>query len=307
MTIELATERLRLWLDPERGVEWRALHARRGDDWLALVPDCRDDAPSPRAGQSEAAPLPAASFHMLPYSNRIRDGRFEYDGVTHQLGRPDKHAIHGALRRLPWSVQTVTATRALCTFDSRTVTGVDWPWPIEASIDHVLVDGRLSSELSLTNRGDTPMPAGFGWHPYFVREVEPGAHPTLTLPVDAVYPDADGDALPDGAPVPLPAELDFRSPRALDPEQRIDCCLAGLAGRCKVRWPDAGVGFSLQASPVCGHLVLFNPDMPHFAVEPVSNANDAVNLEARGIDAGLQRLAPGETLRATMTLILDDA
>jgi len=307
VTIRLENERLRLWLAPGHGVEWQALQVRRGDDWLALTPDCRaarEREAYPDAGGTGASTLSAAGFTMIPYSNRVRDGAFTFDGQRHQLGRPDKHAIHGALRTLPWEVEFLSATRALCRFDSRTAAvAPDWPWPIESSIDHVLADDRLTSEIALTNRGDTPMPAGLGWHPYFVRDLD-GGGPLLSVPVDAVYPDADGDALPDGAPVPLPDVLDFRAERALDPQQHIDCCLAGLSGRVQVRWPSAGVSMSVQASPVCSHLVLFNPDAPHFAVEPVSNANDGFNLHAAGIDAGVQVLEPGDTLRATMTLEL---
>jgi len=300
MTIELASGRLRLWLDPEHGVQWQALQARRGDAWLSLVPDCRE---AQAVGEAASA-LNAACFMMIPYSNRIRDGAFTFEGRSHQLGRPERHAIHGALRALPWQVETVSDSRALCRFDSRNADNAsDWPWPIEATLDHTLTDARLMSEISLTNRGDSAMPAGFGWHPYFVRDID-GGGPTLTVPVQAVYPDADGDALPDGAAQPLPAELDFRQPRALDPEQRIDHCFAGLSGRTCIDWTASGISLTLQASPVCSHLVLFNPDAPHFAVEPVTNANDGVNLHASGIDAGVQVLEPGDTLRATLTLEL---
>jgi len=119
-----------------------------------------------------------------------------------------------------------------------------------------------------------------GWHPYFVREID-GAQPELTLPVAGVFPDANGDCLPDGAAVSLPAELDFRKARRLDPDQRIDCCLSGLQGDVRIAWPEARIALTLSSSENCRFLVLFNPDMPHFAVEPVTNANDGVNLQAR--------------------------
>jgi len=309
MAIELASERLRLWLNPDHGVEWQALQVRRGDEWVSLVPDCRPGGgaargPGQDAGRDAAPALSAACFMMIPYSNRLRDGAFTFQGKAYQLGRPERHAIHGALRTLPWEVDTVTGKLASCRFDSRTAAQApDWPWPIEATLEHALLGERLTSEMSLTNHGDSAMPAGFGWHPYFVRDID-GSGPTLTLPVSTVYPDADGDALPDGAAQPLPPALDFREPRELDPDQRIDHCFAGLAGRSRISWPGAGISMILQASPVCSHLVLFNPDAPHFAVEPISNANDGVNLHARGIDAGVQVLEPGDTLRATLTIEL---
>ena len=306
--IVLESSRMRLWLSPERGVQWSALEARRGDGWLSLVPDCRAESPRPRAGQDESAPLPAASFHMIPYSNRVRDGRFEFAGAAHELPEPERHAIHGMVRKRPWRVVSEApgpdGGRALCAFESSEHERFGWPWPIGCTIAHELEGAELRATLSLTNRGDAPMPAGLGWHPYFAREVG-GASPELELPVDSVFPDADGDCLPDGAPVALPDALDFRTPRALDPERHIDCCLAGLDGPVRIRWPDADVGLTMRADAACRYLVLFNPAAPHFAVEPVTNANDAFNLASRGVEAGVRTLAPGETLEASLRLTLD--
>ena len=302
--IVLESTELKLWLEPGRGVQWSALEARRGDDWLALAPDCRPDSPRPRAGQDESAPLAAASFHMMPYSNRVRDGRFEFDGAAHALPNPERHAIHGVVRKRPWRVVSHEGARLACAFDSREHDDVGWPWPIECTIVHELDGAELRATMALTNRGEAPMPAGLGWHPYFAREVD-GAAPTLELPVGAVFPDADGDCLPEGPPVALPDVLDFRTPRELDPARHIDCCLAGLDGPVRLAWPGAGVGVTLHPDAACRYLVFYNPGMPHFAVEPVTNANDAFNLASRGVEGGVRTLGPGETLEASLRLVLD--
>jgi len=274
----------------------------RQNQWHAVVPDCRPAADqSARAGQFESAPLAAASFHMLPYSNRIREGQFEFQKRTIRLDRAESHAIHGALRKLPWSITEQTDNSLVCQTQTSDHKAINWPWPISARIEQRIENTSLISTMQLTNLGDTDMPAGFGWHPYFVRKVN-GSEATLTLPVDGVFPDAAGDCLPDGAPVQLPDYLDFRKPRLLDSFRRIDCCLSGLSGQCEIDWHDGGIKLSMSASDNCRYLILFNPDMPHFAVEPVTNANDAFNLVARGIESGTQVLAPGESLRATMTL-----
>lgn len=295
--ITLESTDWRLVLDPDVGAGWLAAEVRRGDDWRAVVPDCR----------GEDAALDAANFHMLPYSNRIRDGRFTFGGETIQLADAARHAIHGALRKLPWTVDRADGASLDCAIDSRDHADVNWPWPIRATLGVRLDGPRLASTLSLTNLGTRDMPAGLGWHPYFVREID-GAAPVLTLPVAGVYPDAAGDCLPDGPPVPLPPALDFGTARALDPDVFIDCCLAGFGGEARIAWPDAGIALRLRSSATCDHVVLFNPAAPHFAVEPVSNANDAFNLAERGVDGvGRAVLAPGETLSAELTLELVDA
>ncbi|TIV86993.1 MAG: aldose 1-epimerase, partial [Mesorhizobium sp.] len=42
-----------------------------------------------------------------------------------------------------------------------------WPWSYEAEQRIGLVRGCLSIRISLRNLSDTPMPGGFGLHPYF--------------------------------------------------------------------------------------------------------------------------------------------
>ncbi|MEE9320278.1 MAG: hypothetical protein V3U76_07535 [Granulosicoccus sp.] len=301
----------RLWLEPGQGMQWQAAAVRQDDAWVMVVPDCRQQSTKTgstfddhRAGQSEDSPLPAANFHMLPYSNRIRDGKFEFEGKSFQLDKADSHAIHGALRKQPWKVLEQSANSLTCHIDTRELPSVNWPWPMSSNLTYKLDGKRLLATMTLDNIGNSNMPAGMGWHPYFIRKIK-GASPVLTLPVDGVFPAAAGEILPSGAAEALPAELDFRYPRALDPNQRIDCCLSGLNGDVRIDWPDAALALNMHCSELCRYLVFFNPNMPHFAVEPVTNATDAFNLEQRGIAAGIRVLAPGESLSASMELLLE--
>ena len=60
--------------------------------------------------QSVTASSSSASFALLPYSNRIREARFEFGGHLVQL-RPgaDGHNVqHGDVRNRPWQVQQTT-------------------------------------------------------------------------------------------------------------------------------------------------------------------------------------------------------
>ena len=73
-----------------------------GLDWI--VPLAETDWPAakwPRAG----------SYPLAPYSNRIRDGVFTFDGARHRLrslaGRSE--AIHGSGLYLPWQVRALEA------------------------------------------------------------------------------------------------------------------------------------------------------------------------------------------------------
>jgi aldose 1-epimerase len=305
--LKIESEHWRLWLSPESGVQWQAGQVKRGADWLHIFPDCRPSGESePRAGQDESGPLTAACFHMLPYSNRVRDARFQFGERTYQLEDVAKHAMHGALRKRAWRVQTQSNQVLQCEYETSRDGEVNWPWPLLARIRYEVRGRELKSEMVLTNQGTSSMPCGMGWHPYFVRQIE-GASPTLTLPVTGVYPDTDGDCLPVGKAMDLPPSLDFRKARRLTPKPGIDCCLAGFSGTAQLLWPEADLSLTLEASSNCSHLVLYNPDKPHFAVEPVSNANDGFNLLTQGIDSGVQVLGPGESMTGWMTLRLGKA
>lgn len=249
------------------------------------------------------APLSAASYHLIPYSNRIRDGRFTFENQHYQLENADKHSIHGALRNLPWRIVEQDAQRVVAEYDTTIDGDVNWPWPIKATITYALTANELVSQISLRNLGETNMPAGMGWHPYFCRIIN-GASPTLQMPVKSMYVDTNGDCLPVGEPVALSQELNFTEAKPLNPAQRIDHCFGGLNGTSTITWPDAGITLHMHASDNCTHAVLYNPDEPFFALEPVTNANDAFNLETQGIKAGVTSLAPGESMQAEMRLTL---
>lgn len=265
------------------------------DPWVDIVPDCR-------FGESK---LNEANFHMLPYSNRIRDGKFNFEGKAIELENGARHAIHGALRKLPWMVENQTDASLHCSYDSTKGPNINWPWPIHATIKYELQNRKLLSVIELTNKGESAMPAGGGWHPYFLNEVL-GSNARVQMDVSGIFPDEAGDCLPDGAPVTIPQTHNYTQLRFLEPDQRIDCCLSGFKRHAHIQWTEAGIALAMQASANCEYLVFFNPDAPHFAIEPVTNANDAFNLYEQGIESGVQILAPGETLQMTFSLELRD-
>ena len=68
---------------------------------------------------------------------------------------------------------------------------------------------------------------------------------------------------------------------------------------------------SLRISSALTRLVVFtHPTRDFVAIEPVSHVNNALNLAghpgSRPQDLGIQVLAPGETLSASMTLDVED-
>lgn len=294
MEIVLENEKLRLALDPRIGGTVTAFDVRRAG---ALTPLFRrGERPLGRSSNG-------SSFTLAPYSNRIRDGVFRFEGRRHVLRHPEKHAIHGDVRDRPWEVVRVGADEAVLAFDSRVFADFNFPFPIVCEARFALRDDALVLGLRLENAGHERMPAGFGFHPYFERALAPGENVSVQLRVSGVYP---GETpLPTGPPVPIPAHMDFSALRALD--VALDHCFAGWDGRATLRWPRSGVGVEVEATAAFGHVILYSPPgEPFFALEPVSNANDGFNLLDDGqADTGVAVLAAGEALEGEVRIRVD--
>jgi aldose 1-epimerase len=292
--IVLGSERLRLELDPAIGGSILAFEARLGDGWSPIL------RPSQRPLLRSSN---ASSFPLAPYSNRLRDGVFRFEGGSYRLRHPEKHAIHGDVRDRPWQVTSQSREEVALALRSADFSDFNFPFPISCEARFVLHGSSLRMGLRIENAGSVRMPAGCGFHPYFQRALVPDENVELELHVSGVYP---GDTpLPTGSPVSVPLAQDFSRRRPLDVS--LDHCFAGWDGRAVVHWPSSGVTLRVEATPAFSHVILYSPPgEPFFALEPVTNANDGFNLLAAGqADTGVVVLEPGEALEADVLFQLE--
>jgi aldose 1-epimerase len=142
------------------------------------------------------------------------------------------------------------------------------------------------------------VPCALGIHPFFWRDDAT----RLELPVQTVWvPDAE--KIPTHK-APLPPEFDFRNERELAGAD-IDHCFSGWDGTARIVWPSRGQKLLITASEPLRHVVFYTPqDKPFFALEPVSNRNDALNHMHDSDDHGMRVLAPGETLSGTVEMVV---
>lgn len=268
----------RYWLERD-GTTW---------DWLR---------PMPAAAARDRDPYRSAAFPLVPYSNRIREGRFAFGGrpVTLPLNRPpERHAIHGHGWQSAW--QPVHVEAAGARLEYRHAAGA-WPWAYRAVQRFTLTAAGLTVALDLVNESDVPMPAGLGWHPYFPRT----PRTTIAAEVRAVWL-TDEEMLPTALVPPSPAADPSRGV-AVD-AAALDNCFVGWSRRVDVEWPEPDAGLTMTAEPPLDYLVVFTPPgRPFFCVEPVSHVTDAFNLaEAGRPDTGRRVLEPGAALRTAITL-----
>ncbi|CAM5786272.1 aldose epimerase family protein [Cellulomonas persica] len=288
---------------PGTGASVAAGRVRLGDTWVDLL----RPTPSQHLGSVEHC----ASFAMVPWSNRIRDGVLRYGGRTWQLQHngADGTAIHGTTGWATWDVVERTEGAVTLAYDSTRLVGVNFPWRFAAEITYALSGNRLSVTTSVRNLGAEPFPAGFGHHPYFRRTlVPPGTlpsvhgDPVLHVPAAKGFPLEAGMAV--GPAGEIPARADYRRPRPVG-RAFVDDVLTDLARDEPVRITyDEGLVVELRSNPVYAHVVVYVPrGRSFFAVEPVTNVNDGFTLHDAGVaGTGVVVLQPDEQVTGTFTV-----
>jgi len=238
----------------------------------------------------------ASCFVLAPYSNRVGDGLFQTGGESHRLRlNSAEHAlpIHGVAWKRPWTLAAQEADRLLLTLQHRAEGDARQDWPFAFELEHELGLDEQGAwlRLALINRSERVMPAGLGWHPYFLRH----AGVTLGFAAEQVWL-SDARQLPSEA-VDVPPRWDYRQRRALG-EPGLDHCFSGWDASATLQWPAAGGRLELEADPSMTHLVVYTPPAAQgfFAVEPVSHRNNALNAPDPGRH-GVVYLQPGERLQ----------
>jgi aldose 1-epimerase len=234
-----------------------------GQPLLAEMPDT-----------AELHPMMWGSYAMVPWAGRIRQGRFAFDGVEHQLpinhhDGPDvrqAHAIHGLAFDRPWQVHEVS--------DGSCTSSCALEWELGGIVTQTitLLRDRAVVTLLLESTG-TDLPAEVGWHPWFRKPDALEFSPTAMYRRDDV-------GLPTG-------EL-------LEPT-------AGPWDDCFVNTDPVVLRYDRRSASTvtvtsdCDHWVVFDEPAHATCVEPQSGPPDAFNLIPHVV-------TPATALRRTMTI-----
>ncbi len=213
---------------------------------------------------------------LIPWPNRLADGRYSFDGEDHQaaLTEPEKaNAIHGFLRWRSWRASERTTNRVVMRTSLHPMMG--YPFRLDVSVAYELGESGLVVETTALNRGGTPCPYGAGQHPY----LSPGAGliDACTLQCDArtrILTD-DERQLPTGRESVAGTPFDFSGGRPLG-DQKLDYPFTDLAR------DDAGRAWVRLSAPD-GYVVALWVDEHHPIIELYTGDTLAPERRRRGL------------------------
>jgi len=243
---------------------------------------------------------------LIPWPNRLADGRYRFDGTDYQVdvSEPDKrNAIHGLLRWRGWRAAERNGTSVL--MSARLYPTPGYPFALDVTVGYALGADGLVVTTTTTNIGERPGPFGCGHHPYL--SPGDGLIDACALQFDArtrILTD-DERQLPIGREDVESTPFDLRNGKLLG-RQEIDHAFTDLdrdgEGRATVRLtaPD-GSRAELWVDGAYPFVEIFTGDTlaPErrrrgLGVEPMTCAPNAFNS-----GEGLIRLDPGGSVTAS--------
>jgi aldose 1-epimerase len=245
---------------------------------------------------------------LVPWPNRIQDGRYDFDGRDYQLALTEPahgNAIHGLVRWSAWSVAEQEPDRVVLKHVLHPQPG--YPFTLAVRIEYALSESGLSVRTTATNVGRDACPYGAGAHPYLTVGTETVDAVALQAPGGTAL-ESDERGIPTDRLAVDGTDYDFRRGRVLGPT-RLDHCFTDLErgddglARVVLRDPGRASGLTLWMDDAYGYLMLFTgdplPDVARrsLAVEPMTCPPNAFRSGEAVI-----RLEPGASFTSSWGL-----
>jgi aldose 1-epimerase len=241
---------------------------------------------------------------LIPWPNRIRDGRYSFAGEQHELPvteRSTGNASHGLVRWETFRPTERDDDRIVLVHTIHPRPG--YPFALEVRVAWQVDPRGLTCSSTITNVGQVEAPVGYGAHPYLALGATPAQQARLTVPADRVVLVDPDRMLPTGTVEVGETPFDLRDGAALG-ERELDNAYTDLTrgpdGCWTVTLGTAERTVSLWGGPGLDWVQVFTGrahphDLPEgqpagIAVEPLSCPPDAFNS-----GAGLVTLPPGGT------------
>lgn len=236
---------------------------------------------------------------LVPFANRAFEGMLRFNGKDIQLPLNDINStMHGFGWQNAWEVETQTAISIIMTHESGTGFA---PYNYKATQTIELNEQGALFLLDVQNLGETALPYGIGFHPWFNCD----ERTRLSAKAEAIM-DLGAGYRPVGKTV-LNEVIDFSQAKLVKTGQEIAINYLGWDGVAKLDYPDSH-SIMIEASDTLRAPVFWTPINADFiCFEPQSHASGAVSELVAQIHAPLTMLKPNETLKGWMKIGATDA
>jgi aldose 1-epimerase len=223
---------------------------------------------------------------LMPWPNRIGDGRYTFEGRELQLGLSEPtrgNASHGLVRWAAWSPEEHAASSVSLSYRLMAQSG--YPWTVDLHVLYDLSADGLTVTQTATNLSDRPAPYASGAHPYLTAGGNDVDAWELTLPASLrLVPDER--MLPVGEEPVAGTPFDFRVSRPLR-DVHLDHAFGDLTydehgvATALLRDPASGRGAALWVDRHHRWLMAFSaddgwdPPRQALAIEPMTAPPDA--------------------------------
>ncbi|MFT3797975.1 aldose 1-epimerase family protein [Microbacterium sp.] len=243
----------------------------------------------------------ASGIVLVPWPNRVRDGRWNDDGTPRQLAITEPalgNASHGLLRFAPYEQETTPPeTTDAVTLVARIFPQTGYPYLLDTRVTYAVTGMGIDVTHEITNAGAGEAPVAVGAHPFLFIESAPTAELVIAASGATAFT-TDAQKIP-VSEAPVEATNDLRAGRRLgdlaldtaytrlerDPDGRSRTTLTAPDGRAVTLWQSEGFDY-VQVFTTDRY-----PGQPlAVAVEPMTAPADAFNS-----GRGLRRLVPGES------------
>ncbi|QOR70223.1 aldose 1-epimerase family protein [Ruania alkalisoli] len=236
---------------------------------------------------------------LVPWPNRIRDGKYTYAGTPQQLPIKEadpRNAIHGFARWMQFELLERTESRV----DLGAVLPArpGYPWTLAMIVRWELTETGLRTRLSVCNLADVTVPFGAGAHPYLTTDGAATVDTCAVTVPGATLLTGEGGLMTERSAVGT--EDDYRTGRPIGTSQLglytdLTRDSGGIAHTVLTR-PD-GLRIDLWQDEAWPFVLLYTADgvsdaegkRASLAIEPMTCAVDAFNS-----GDGLIELAAGE-------------
>ncbi len=248
------------------------------------------------------------SSKLVPFPNRIAEGKYSFKGVNYQLPINDienNSSLHGLVFNKPMgllskSVNDKSGILRLYFNYKGDVTG--YPFSYNLVIEYRFSSEGLSIKTTVKNTGDEEMPFGDGWHPYFMFN-EKVDDLSLKIP-SSTKVCVDNRLIPTGE---LRPDIKYTELKRIETDDIDTCYLVHDSETGKVVTslysPASDTTISLWQETGTGKYnylqVYIPPDRQSIAIEPMTCSANAFNN-----GNGLIVLAPGESFEGSYGVYL---